>query len=161
MRLTSSSTRSLAALAALLMVESGCGWGSEALQRKIAGLSPDRIAGATVELRSCDTSSAPIANGTLAELLKRIADLKPAPTIGTREEWSAWRIVRIRTTSDEYFKISVGTRASLKGKPIVTLQEDPSGGMGFYAGEAFWSWLSKTPESTSLDSTPVDLSPCS
>lgn len=161
MRLTSLFSRSSAGLAAIFLVALGCGWGSEAVQRKIAGLTPERIASATVELRECGTSPAPVANGTLVELLKRIDDLQPAPTIGAIEEWAVWRVVRLRTTSNEYFKISVGTRKSLGGKPIVTLQEDPSGGMGFYVGEAFWNWLSKTPESTSLDATSADLSPCS
>ncbi len=161
MRLTSFSSRSSAGLAAVLLIASGCGWGSEAVQRKIAGLTPERVASATVELRECGTSPAPVANGTLVELLKRINDLQPAPTIGTREEWTVWRVVRLRTTSSEYFKISVGTRKSLEGKAIVTLQEDPSGGIGFYVGEAFWNWLSMTPESISLDSTPADPNPCS
>ncbi len=160
MRIIKTPDRPLVAFAVAVAI-AGCAWGNEKLQRKVASLTPDRVATATIELRECGKTPKSLDRNTLAELLKRIGALAAAPSIGKQEEWADWRIVRLRTATDERFKITVGSRESLGGKPIVALEQDPSGGMGFYVGDSFWSWLSQTPESLALGPVVTDVQPCS
>jgi len=143
----------------------GCGvtskdWGDERLRGRIAALRPDLIAEASIALDECPRRPLPLSQETVIELLRQVSRLAPAPDIGMREEWKEWRIIGIRTTAGQAFEINVSTRESLAGKAIVVLEEDPSGGIGFYAGEDFWKWLQGTSESVALESPQVESAPC-
>ena len=67
----------------------------------------------------------------------------------------------LKLESDGDIKISVATRKSLNGAPIVILKERPTGGIGFYAGAQFWQWLRSTPESVALAAEEAKVEPCS
>lgn len=158
-------SRAVRAQVFLLSMALGCGvnpkdWGDERLRVRIAALRPDLIAGASIALDECPRRPLPITQETLVELLRQIPRLVPAPDIGIREEWKEWRIISIKTAAGEAFEINVSTRESLAGKAIVVLEEDPSGGIGFYSGEEFWKWLQRTPESLALESPQVEPAPC-
>jgi len=135
-------------------------WGDENLRGRITALRPEEVADASIALDECPRRPHPIGQGTLSELLRQVSLLNPAPDIGMREEWQEWRIIKLRTAAGETFEIDVSTRKSLGGKPIVVLEEDPSGGIGFYSGEAFWGWLKSTPDSAALESQQA-ATPCS
>jgi len=135
-------------------------WGDESLRGRIAALRLEDVADASIALDECPKRPRPLSHETLSELLRQVSLLTPAPDIGMREEWKEWRIINLRTAAGETFEIDVSTRDSLGGRPIVVLEEEPSGGIGFYAGDAFWDWLSRVPDSIALESQQAAM-PCS
>ncbi len=150
----------LVATGAGLILLSACGWGSEKVRQRIVQLNPKQVVEATIDLDRCPGAPMKVSATTLAELLSQTAALIPAQDIGYQEEWKEWRSVVLKLESNEDIKISVATRESLHGVPIVILKERPTGGIGFYAGEQFWQWLRSTPESVALAAEGAEVEPC-
>lgn len=162
----STTFRTLAGVSSLAMLlASGCnaGWNAyadEPLRRRVAALTPDHITAAEIEADICPREPLPLSSATLISILARIGGLAPTPDVGKREPWRRLRRITLHTDRGEVFEIDVARRDSLGQLPIVILQEDATGGMGFYYGDTLWSWLEDTPESMALAKRLEQLSPC-
>lgn len=158
--------RALAGLGSLAMfLASGCnaGWNAyadEPLRRRIAALAPDHVTTAVIEADICPREPLPLSSDTLTSLLARLGQLTPTPHVGKREPWRRLRRITLHSDRGEVFEIEVARRDSLGQLPIVILEEDATGGMGFYYGDTLWSWLEGTPESAALAKRLELLSPC-
>ncbi len=156
----------LAGLSSLaIFLASGCnaGWNAyadEPLRRRIAALTPEHVTTAVVEADICPREPLPLSSDTLTSLSARVGGLAPTPDVGRREPWRRLRRVTLHSDRGEVFEIEVARRDSLGQLPIVILEEDATGGMGFYYGDTLWSWLEGTPESAALAERLEERSPC-
>ena len=126
-------------------------WGDEKLRSQMSALKLEELVAVTLEDSQCRGEPESVSRETASELIAHIASLRVATDIGKREPWLDLRTLKVKTASGRSFRISIGTRESLGPLLIVGIEEEPSGGIGFYSGEGFWKWLRGTPEFLALE----------
>jgi hypothetical protein len=130
-------------------------WGNKRIISALAQIRPSDVRVATIDLDRCPRQPVPLRTETVPALLAHLRVLQSARTIGEVGEWDRWRLLVLDCGEKGYFNIYVGSRPSLHGSAIVSIEQGvESSRGGFYEGAAFWSWLQKVPESAALSSSP-------
>lgn len=130
-------------------------WGNKGIISTLAEVRPSDVRVATVDLDRCPRQPVPLRPETVPALLAHLRVLQSTQNIGDRSQWDRWRLLVLDCGEKGYFNIYVGSRPSLHGSAIVSIEQGvESTRGGFYEGTAFWSWLQKVPESAELSSSP-------
>ena len=130
-------------------------WGNKRIISTLAQIRPSDVHVATVDLDRCPRQPVPLRPETVTPLLKHLSLLRSARTIGEVGQWDRWRLVVLDCGEKGYFNIFIGSRPSLNGAPIVSIEQGIQNTQGgFYEGTAFWSWLQTVPESAALSGGP-------
>ena len=95
-------------------------------------------------------------------MFEHLAHLKPAATIGFASHWDWWSLIVVDCGAQGHFNLAVGSRPSLEGAPILSVERgvDTIEG-GYYDGAEFWKWLQSRPEFAALIQPPRKTAPCS
>jgi hypothetical protein len=129
--------------------------GNKGIISTLAEVRPSDVRVATVDLDRCPRQPVPLRPETVPALLAHLRVLQSTQNIGDRSQWDRWRLLVLDCGEKGYFNIYVGSRPSLHGSAIVSIEQGvESTRGGFYEGTAFWSWLQKVPESAELSSSP-------
>jgi hypothetical protein len=133
-------------------------WGNKRIISTLAQVRPSDVRLATVDLDRCPGQPVTLWPETVPALLAHLRVLQSARTIGEVGQWDRWRLLVLDCGEKGYFNIYVGSRPSLHGSAIVSIEQGvESTRGGFYEGTAFWSWLERVPESATLIKRPAAL----